>query len=73
MRMQSNTRLEFIIEAVPALIGYVDTEERYRFNNHACEQWFGRPVLAYRDGKTRRKSVSSSAGTPTSWPASRGR
>ncbi len=44
MRMQSNTRLEFIIEAVPALIGYVDTEERYRFNNHAYEQWFGRPV-----------------------------
>src|SRR5215510_8342254 len=42
--MHSNTRLEFIIEAVPALIGYVDTEERYRFNNSAYEQWFGRPI-----------------------------
>jgi PAS domain S-box-containing protein len=39
-----NTRLEFIIEAVPALIGYVDAEERYRFNNSAYEQWFGRPL-----------------------------
>ncbi|MGH7388073.1 MAG: ATP-binding protein [Candidatus Rokuibacteriota bacterium] len=42
--MHSNTQLEFIIEAVPALIGYVDREERYRFNNHAYEQWFGHPV-----------------------------
>src|SRR5262245_7339508 len=42
--MTSNTQLEFIIEAVPALIGYVDRDERYRFNNHAYEQWFGRPV-----------------------------
>jgi PAS domain S-box-containing protein len=42
--MHSNTQLEFIIEAVPALIGYVDTDERYRFNNSAYEQWFGRPV-----------------------------
>jgi len=41
--MHSNTRLEFIIEAVPALIGYVGTDERYRFNNRAYEQWFGRP------------------------------
>jgi PAS domain S-box-containing protein len=42
--MQSNTELAFIIEAVPALIGYVDADERYRFNNSAYEQWFGRPV-----------------------------
>ncbi len=42
--MQSNTRLEFIIEAVPALIGYVGADERYRFNNPAYQQWFGRPV-----------------------------
>ncbi len=42
--MHSNTQLEFIIEAVPALIGYVDADERYRFNNSAYEQWFGRPL-----------------------------
>jgi PAS domain S-box-containing protein len=38
------TRLEVIVEAVPALIGYIDVEERYRFNNSAYEQWFGRPL-----------------------------
>jgi PAS domain S-box-containing protein len=42
--MPSHTRLEFIIEAVPALIGYVDVDERYRFNNIAYQDWFGRPV-----------------------------
>ena len=41
--MSIDTRLQFIIDAVPALVAYVDTEERYRFNNHAYEQWFGRP------------------------------
>ena len=42
--MHSHTRLEFIIEAVPALIGYVDLDERYRFNNLVYQDWFGRPV-----------------------------
>ena len=42
--MRIDTRLGFIVEAVPALIGYVGTDERYRFNNVAYEQWFGRPV-----------------------------
>jgi PAS domain S-box-containing protein len=42
--MHSHTRLEFIIEAVPGLIGYVDVDERYRFNNLAYQDWFGRPV-----------------------------
>jgi PAS domain S-box-containing protein len=35
-------RLPFIVEAVPALIGYVDSAEHYRFANGAYEQWFGR-------------------------------
>jgi PAS domain S-box-containing protein len=34
-------RLAFIVEAVPALISYVDTAECYRFANAAYEQWFG--------------------------------
>jgi PAS domain S-box-containing protein len=42
--MHSQTRLEFIVEAVPALIGYVDVDERYRFNNLAYQDWFGRPA-----------------------------
>jgi PAS domain-containing protein len=41
--MYSDTRLQFIIDAVQALIAYVDSEECYRVNNHAYEQWFGRP------------------------------
>jgi PAS domain S-box-containing protein len=42
--MHSNTQLGFIIEAVPALIGYVDAAERYRFNNSAYEAWLRCPV-----------------------------
>ncbi len=42
--MHSHTQLEFIVEAVPALIGYVDLDERYRFNNLVYQDWFGRPV-----------------------------
>ena len=42
--MDSNSRLEFIVEAAPALIGYVDADERYRFNNSAYEEWFGYPA-----------------------------
>jgi len=39
----SDAWLQFIVDAVPALIAYVDGDERYRFNNLAYEQWFGRP------------------------------
>ena len=42
--MHSHTQLEFILEAVPALIGYVGLDERYRFNNLVYQDWFGRPV-----------------------------
>jgi PAS domain S-box-containing protein len=42
--MHSDTRLQFIVESVPALIGYVGADERYRFNNPAYQQWFGRPL-----------------------------
>jgi PAS domain S-box-containing protein len=42
--MDSTTSLGFIIDAVPALVGYVDADERYRFNNCAYAQWFGRPA-----------------------------
>ncbi len=35
--------LELIVDAVPALIAYVDRDQRYGFANQADEAWFGRP------------------------------
>jgi PAS domain S-box-containing protein len=35
--------VRLITDAVPALIAYVDIDERYRFVNATYEQWFGRP------------------------------
>jgi PAS domain S-box-containing protein len=37
----SEAQLRLITDAVPALISYVDSNERYRFNNRAYEEWFG--------------------------------
>jgi PAS domain S-box-containing protein len=34
-------QLRLITDAVPALISYVDSQQRYRFNNKAYEEWFG--------------------------------
>ncbi|MGB8507463.1 MAG: ATP-binding protein [Pyrinomonadaceae bacterium] len=39
-----NERLRLILDAVPTPISYVDTEQRYRFNNKAYEAWLGLPV-----------------------------
>ncbi len=33
-----------ILDSVPALIAYVDSDQRYRFNNRPYEQWFGLPA-----------------------------
>ncbi|MEO5574282.1 MAG: EAL domain-containing protein, partial [Gammaproteobacteria bacterium] len=38
---QSEAQLRLITDAVPALIAYVDTNQCFRFNNKAFEQWFG--------------------------------
>ena len=35
--------LEVIVDAVPALIAYVDRDQRYGFANRAYETWYGRP------------------------------
>ena len=40
---ESESRLRTITDHLPALVSYVDTQERYRFNNGAYEQWLGRP------------------------------
>lgn len=39
-RVQEQLRL--IVDSVPVLVSYLDGEERYRFNNRAYEDWFGR-------------------------------
>jgi PAS domain S-box-containing protein len=39
---RSAERLQLITDALPALIGYLDKEEKYRFANKAYEAWFNR-------------------------------
>ena len=36
-------RLRQLPDAMPVLIAFVDRQQRYLFNNKACEQWLGRP------------------------------
>ena len=43
----SERRLRLIIDNMPAMVLYVDREERYRFVNPTCESWFGLPPAAY--------------------------
>jgi PAS domain S-box-containing protein len=38
----SEEKLRQITDNLPALIGYVDADQRYRFNNKAYESWIGR-------------------------------
>lgn len=38
---ESEERLRTIADNLPALIGYVDAEQRYRFANKSYEEWFG--------------------------------
>jgi PAS domain S-box-containing protein len=42
-RRTSEKRLRQIADNLPVLIGYVDAERRYRFNNKAYLTWLGRP------------------------------
>ncbi len=37
----SEQRLRLITNALPVLIGYVDADQRYRFNNDTYRTWFG--------------------------------
>ncbi|MEQ1606284.1 MAG: PAS domain S-box protein [Pyrinomonadaceae bacterium] len=40
----SENQLRLVTNAVPALISYVDSNERYRFVNHQFTDWFGIPT-----------------------------
>ena len=41
---RSEEQLRLTTNAMPALIYYVDTEQRYRFNNQTYEDWFQMPI-----------------------------
>lgn len=45
---RSESRLRLLTDAVPALISYVDAQQRYAFANKAYEVWFGRSSEAVR-------------------------
>ena len=38
---RSEAKIRMITDALPVLIGYIDRNERYRFNNRHYETWFG--------------------------------
>lgn len=44
---ESENRFRLMADALPALISYVDADERYQFNNAAYENWFGGPRELY--------------------------
>ncbi len=41
---RSEEQLRLITNALPVLIAYVDTKQRYQFNNQAYEDWLGKPL-----------------------------
>ena len=41
-------QLKLIVDAIPALVSYVDDLGRYQFNNKAYEDWFGHSAEALR-------------------------
>ena len=38
---ESQHQLQLVADSLPAVISYVDPQQRYRFNNKAYEEWFG--------------------------------
>ncbi len=41
---QQEAQLRLITDTLPVLISFVDSQQRYRFNNRTYEEWFGHPV-----------------------------
>ncbi|MEH1816751.1 MAG: PAS domain S-box protein [Nostoc sp.] len=56
---QREDELRLITNAVPAKISYVDSQQRYRFNNKEYEDWFGLPASEI-SGKHIREIVGES-------------
>ncbi len=57
---KSEDQLRLITDALPVLISYVDSEQRYRFNNKAYEEWFGHSRRELR-GKHLKEVLGASA------------
>lgn len=41
---ESREKLRLVIDSVPALITYVDSEKRYQFSNETYEEWYGHNI-----------------------------
>jgi len=52
----SEAQMRLVTDAMPAMIAYLDTDERFHFHNKAFEGWFDQPAQAF-DGKTLRELV----------------
>jgi PAS domain S-box-containing protein len=53
---RSQTQLRLIIDSIPALVAYVDRDERLRRVNRSFEEWFNAPLKSFL-GKTVREVV----------------
>jgi len=40
-RRESEAHLSLLMDSLPIMISYVNTKQRFRFNNKACEDWYG--------------------------------
>ncbi len=45
----SEAELKIITDALPVLIAYIDSQERFRFHNRACREWLGQAWLVGRE------------------------
>jgi PAS domain S-box-containing protein len=52
-RRESDERLLLVANGVPALIAYVDREQRFRFSNRTYEEWYGFPHERMQDRSMR--------------------
>jgi PAS domain S-box-containing protein len=54
----SEAQMRLVTDAMPALIAYLDTNERFRFHNKAFEHWFNRSASAF-EGRALRELVGA--------------
>lgn len=59
-RKESEKNLRLITDSVPALIAFVDADQRYRFVNREYEEWFGRPRAEF-EGRHLREVIGEAA------------
>ncbi|GAA4034122.1 sensor domain-containing protein [Actimicrobium antarcticum] len=49
LRQQASDHLlRSVTDSLPALVSFIDADERFQFNNQPYEQWFGRPLSRIR-------------------------